>query len=254
VTQETQSHIVKSFDDELKHLNQTLARMGGLAESQLASAMDALVKRDSELASRVVSADPGLDELEHEVENAAVRILALRQPVATDLREIVAAFKIASDTERIGDYAVNIAKRALALNQMQPPGAMNALPRMSRLAQSIVKDTFDAYSERDADKAVDVWRRDAEVDEMYTSLFRELLTYMMEDPRSITAGTHLMFCAKNIERIGDLSTNVAETVYYLVTGSYLDGKRPKGDSTAYTVVTGQEADDAAGRDSEGDGT
>jgi phosphate transport system protein len=232
---EHSDHIVKSFDEQLTNLSQLIARMGGLAESQLACSMDALVKRDSDLASRVVNADAGLDDLEAEIEHAAVRLLALRQPVASDLREVVAAFKMASDTERIGDYAVNVAKRALALNQLPPLPAMHAVPRMSRLVQAIVKDTFDAYVERDADKAVDVWHRDAEVDEIYTSLFRELLTYMMEDPRSITPGTHLLFIAKNIERIGDHATNIAETIYYLVTGGYIEGGRPKGDTSSYDV-------------------
>ena len=228
-------HIVKSFDEQLNQLSQLIARMGGLAESQLASGLDALIKRDSDLAQRVVEADKSIDSLEQDVEEAAVRLLALRQPVASDLREVVAALKIAADTERIGDYGVNVAKRSLAMNQMPPLPAMNAVPRMAKLVQSLVKDTFDAYVERDADKALDVWRRDAEVDEMYTSLFRELLTYMMEDPRAITPGTHLMFIAKNIERIGDHATNIAETVHYLVTGTYVEGGRPKGDRSSYDV-------------------
>lgn len=228
-------HIVKSFDEQLNQLSQLIARMGGLAESQLASAMDALVKRDSELATRIVHADGDIDDLEQDVEEAAVRLLALRQPMASDLREVVAAFKISNDTERVGDYAVNVAKRALALNQIPPVPSLSALPRMARIVQAIVKDTYDAYLERDATKALDVWHRDAEVDEMYTSLFRELLTYMMEDPRSITPGTHLLFIAKNVERIGDHATNIAETVHYLVTGSYIEGGRPKGDTSSYTV-------------------
>jgi phosphate transport system protein len=236
VPQTHHDHIVRSFDEQLKQLSQTIARMGGMAESQLAQAVDALVKRDSDLATRVVNADTGLDTLEQETEEVAVRILALRQPVATDLREIIAAFKIASDTERIGDYAVNVAKRALALNQLQPVRPVHAVPRMARLAQSIIKDTFDAYVERDAEKALDVWHRDEEVDEMYTSLFRELLTYMMEDPRSITPCTHLLFIAKNIERIGDHATNIAENIHYLVTGHHIEGGRPKGDTSSYAVV------------------
>ena len=239
-------HIVKSFDEQLNQLSQLIARMGGLAESQLACAMDALVKRDSDLATRVVNADGDIDHLEQDVEEAAVRLLALRQPMASDLREVVAAFKISNDTERIGDYAVNVAKRALALNQMPPVPSFSALPRMTRIVQGIVKDTFDAYVERDADKALDVWHRDEEVDEMYTSLFRELLTYMMEDPRSITSGTHLLFIAKNIERIGDHATNVAETIHYLVNGTYIEGGRPKGDTSSYAVVT-------AGDDGHGEG-
>ena len=235
-----QNHIVTSFDDELKSIASHIARMGGMAESQFASAFDALARRDSDLAGRVVTADTGLDGLEQQVEEETIRILALRQPVASDLREIIAAFKIASDTERIGDYAVNVAKRTLALNQLPPAQPASAVPRMAKLVQSIVKDTFDAYSERDADKALDVWHRDAEVDEMYTSLFRELLTYMMEDPRAITPCTHLLFIAKNIERIGDHATNVAETIHYLVTGEPIEGTRPKGDTSSYAVVEASE--------------
>jgi len=233
-------HIVKSFDEQLDQLSQTIARMGGLAESQLASAMDALMKRDGELAARVVESDKELDAMEHAVEEMAVRLLALRQPMATDLREVVAAFKIASDTERIGDYAVNVAKRSMALSQLPQMPPAHALPRMARLVQSIVKDTFDAYVDRDAEKAIDVWHRDEEVDEIYTSMFRELLTYMMEDPRSITPGTHMLFIAKNIERIGDHATNVAETVHYLVKGTYIEGGRPKGDWSSYAVTPTEE--------------
>jgi phosphate transport system protein len=240
-----QEHIVKSFDDQLKNVAHQIARMGGMAESQLSSAVDALARRDSDLAGRVVNADTGLDGLEQQIEEETVRILALRQPVATDLREIIAAFKIASDTERIGDYAVNVAKRTLALNQLPPAQPASAVPRMAKLVQSIVKDTFDAYVERDADKALDIWHRDAEVDEMYTSLFRELLTYMMEDPRAITPCTHLLFVAKNIERIGDHATNIAETIHYLVTGEYIEGGRPKGDTSSYAVVEAPEDSEAA---------
>ena len=254
MTNEHSEHIVKSFDEQLTQLSQTIARMGGLAESQLSSAMDALVKRDSDLAGRVLHADNRLDDLESDIEHMAVRLLALRQPMASDLREVIAAFKMASDTERIGDYAGNVAKRALTLNQLPPLPAMSAVPRMARLVQSIVKDTFDAYTERDPDKALDVWHRDAEVDEIYTSLFRELLTYMMEDPRSITPGTHLLFIAKNIERIGDHATNIAETIYYLITGYEIEGGRPKGDTSSFE--TGVQPDEAAspanGTDSERD--
>ena len=237
-------HIVRSFDEQLDNLTRTVVHMGGLAESQLASAIDALARRDSELASKVVSSDTGLDEMEQQVEEQAVNLLALRQPMAVDLREVIAAFKISSDVERIGDYAVNVAKRVLALNQLPPVKPVYAVPRMARLVQGIVKDTFDAYMERDAEKALDVWRRDEEVDEMYTSLFRELLTYMMEDPRSITPCTHLLFVAKNIERIGDHSTNIAETIHFLATGTYIEGGRPKGDTSSYTVVGGEAEEDA----------
>ena len=186
--------------------------MGGLAESQLAAAIEAVVERDSDLAGRVSSkATPRSTSSSAKSTIWPLRLLALRQPMARDLREIVAALKIASDLERICDYAANVAKRSIALNQSPPVQPVYALPRMARLAQLLIKDVIDAYVERDADKALAVWMRDEELDEMYASLFRELLTYMMEDPRNISASTHLLFMAKNIERIGDHATNIAET-------------------------------------------
>ncbi len=229
-------HIVRSFDNQLKALSQIVTRMGGLAETQLATAVDALKRRDSDLAEQVVRGDAAIDALEEELGERAVRLLALRQPMATDLREVIAALKISSDVERIGDYAANVAKRVMALNQIPPIPPANGVPRMARLAQNIIKDTLDAYATRDAELAIDVWHRDAEVDEMYTGLFRELLTYMMEDPRNITPSTHLLFVAKNIERIGDHATNVAETIHYLVTGQRMAGGRPKGDTTSFQVI------------------
>ncbi|HEX9449661.1 MAG TPA: phosphate signaling complex protein PhoU [Dongiaceae bacterium] len=235
MTTKTSDHTVKSFDDELKHLSQVIAEMGGLAESQLAAAIDALVRRDSDLAGRVVQADKRIDDLEQEIGNFTVRILALRQPMAQDLREVVAAIKIAADLERIGDYAKNIAKRALILNQGAPMRPVNSIPRMGALAQQIVKGVLDAFIEKDADRAHAAWRRDEDVDEMYNSLFRELLTYMMEDPRNISPCTHLLFIAKNIERIGDHATNIAEIVYFLVHGKSLDESRPKGDTTNVAI-------------------
>jgi phosphate transport system protein len=229
-------HTVKSYDDELKNLNQTIAQMGGLAEAQLQSAIEALVRRDSDLAAQVVQSDARIDELEHQISIMAVRMLALRQPMAQDLREVVAALKISGDLERIGDYAANVAKRAIALSHTPPIQPANGIPRMARLAQQIIKDVLDAYIEHDADKALEVWQRDEEVDEMYTSLFRELLTYMMEDPRNISPCTHLLFIAKNIERIGDHATNVAETIHFLVLGRPIATLRPKGDNTSFSVV------------------
>jgi len=224
-------HTVRAYDEELRKLNNTIAEMGGLAESQLSAAIDAVVTRDSELAGRVVEGDAKVDQLERDVDNLGLRLLALRQPVARDLREIFAALKIASDLERICDYAANVAKRSIALSQTPPVRPVYALPRMAHLAQLLVKDVIDAYVERDADKAYSVWKRDAELDEMYSGLFRELLTYMMEDPRSITPCTHLLFMAKNVERIGDHATNIAEDLYYLVHGTPLLEARPKGDSS-----------------------
>ena len=219
-------HIVRSFDEELKRLTSTIGRMGGLAEAQIANAIQAVARRDTELAASVVEADRRIDDLEREVDNQAVQMLALRQPVASDLRSIVGALRIASDVERIADYAANVAKRAIALSQMAPVRPAHAVPRMGRFVQEMIKDVLDAYANRDVDKAVAVWSRDEELDEMYSSLFRELLTYMMEDPRNITASTHLLFIAKNVERIGDHATNIAELVHYQITGRELED-RPK---------------------------
>jgi phosphate transport system protein len=238
-------HIVKSFDEELKRLTNTIARMGGLAEAQIANGIQALIKRDTELAASVVEADQKIDALEREVDDQAIQMLALRQPMASDLRAIVGALRIASDVERIADYAANVAKRAIALSQMAPVRPVHAVPRMGRVVQEMVKDVLDAYANRDVEKAVAVWTRDEELDEMYSSLFRELLTYMMEDPRNITASTHLLFIAKNIERIGDHATNVAEMVHYLVRGTQLGAMRPKGDATAFAVVRPESDDKGA---------
>jgi len=229
-------HIVKSYDEELTRLGNMIVEMGGLAESQLSAAIDAVAKRDSALAALVVEGDAKVDDLERELDNLAIRLLALRQPMARDLREIFAALKIGSDLERICDYAANVAKRSIALSQSPPIQPVHALPRMGTLALALIKDVIDAYVEKDADKALDVWRRDEELDEMYSSLFREFLTYMMEDPRNIGACTHLLFMAKNIERIGDHATNIAEDLYYLVHGTPLTEARPKGDKSSLEVV------------------
>src|SRR6202158_3934840 len=206
-------HIARGYDEELHRLINTITEMGGLAESQLGAAIDAVADRDSDLAARVVEGDDKVDQLERDLDNLAIRLLALRQPMARDLREIVAALKIASDLERICDYAANVAKRSIALAQSPPIGPVHALPRMTRLALLLIKDVIDAYVARDADKAIVVWKRDEELDEMYASLFRVFLTYMMEDPRNIGPCTHLLFIAKNIERIGDHANNIAEKVY-----------------------------------------
>ena len=231
-----QEHIVKSFDEELEAINGSVVRMGGMAEAQLANAVDALSRRDSERAAKVIASDARIDEIEQSLNDAAVVILARRQPMANDLRAIVAALKIASDVERIGDYAKNIAKRVQTLCQIPPVAPAHGIPRMASLVQVIIKETLDAYVAQDAEQARRAWLRDAEVDEMYTSLFRELLTYMMEDPRAITSCTHLLFIAKNIERIGDHTTNIAELIHYQVTGDRMEGGRPKGDETSFQVV------------------
>jgi phosphate transport system protein len=234
---QTQDHIVKSFDDSLEQLRQNVVRMGGLAEAQLARAIQALSRRDAALAAEVVKGDAEIDRLEQEIGAQAIRVLALRQPMANDLREVVSSLKVSSDIERIGDYAANVAKRSIALAQLPAVKPAYAIPRLARLVQDIIKDTLDAYVNRDAARALDVWKRDEEVDEMYSGLFRELLTYMMEDPRNIGPCTHLMFIAKNVERIGDHATNIAETIHYQVTGRPMAGGRPKGDASSFEVVT-----------------
>jgi phosphate transport system protein len=227
-------HTVRSYDEELAHLTNIIARMGGTAEAQVGAAIQAVVRRDSELATKVIAGDAKIDEMEQEVHNFTVRLLALRQPVAQDLRMIVGALKISGEIERIGDYAANVAKRALVLNQLPPVQPAAAVTHLGKLVQEIIKDILDSYMEQDIDKAIMVWRRDEELDDMYTSLFRETVTYMMEDPRNITACTHLMFIGKNIERIGDHATNIAETIHFLVRGTGLKEARPKGDASSYS--------------------
>jgi len=236
-------HIIKSYDQELQRLDNIIAEMGGMAESQLAAGIEAVAKRDSELAARVVKSDSRVDELEREVESLVVRLLALRQPLARDLRQIVAGLKIASDLERIADYAANVAKRAIALNQTPAVKPVSGIPRMGRLGSGMIKDVLDAFVERDAEKALAVWLRDEEMDDLYTSLFRELLTYMIEDPRNITACTHLLFMAKNLERIGDHATNIAETLYFLVHGTPLAQVRPKRDRTSLALAPNADVED-----------
>ncbi len=230
------SHIVKSFDEELAHLSDLISRMGGLAETQLEQSIEALQRRDSSLAEAAIENDRKIDVLHAEVDEMAIRLLALRQPMASDLRHIVTGLKIAPIVERIGDYAKNVSKRAIAINQMPPVKPLFAIPRMGRMVREMTKDVLDAFANNDVEKAHEVWMRDAEVDDMYDSLFRELLTYMMEDPRNITPCTHLLFVARNIERIGDLATNIAELIHYQVEGVILDEDRPKTDQASMTVV------------------
>ncbi|MGE3907636.1 MAG: phosphate signaling complex protein PhoU [Reyranellaceae bacterium] len=229
-------HLVRSFDEELEKLNSWISEMGGLAESQLRMALDAIARRDTDLAQRVISGDARVDKLEKDVAQQVVRLLALRQPMAIDLRAIVSALKISSDIERIADYAANLAKRSLVLSQMPPMRSIGGIERLGRLVLELLKDTFDAFASSDVEKAYAVWLRDEEVDDMYTSLFRELLTYMMEDPRNITPCTHLLFMAKNIERMGDHATNVAELIHFKVTGKEMTEERPKGDRANYAKV------------------
>jgi phosphate transport system protein len=229
-------HLVKSFDQELKRLRTLLIDMGGLVENQVALATDAVVNRDAVAATRTVELDPQVDALERQVDQSAIRLLALRQPMASDLRHVVASLKITGDIERIGDYASNIAKRSMMLGQLAVPYSMTGLGHMGRLVQENLKAIIDALGEADADRAVEVWQADLQIDNIYNAIFRELITYMMEDPRNITACTHLLFIAKNFERIGDHATNIAEILYYAVTGETLPETRPKGDSSAYAMA------------------
>ena len=229
-------HIVKSFTEQLEALAKNIAQMGGLTEAQLANAIDAIARRDTKLAETAVASDQRVDRLQQTIEDQALKILALRQPMAVDLRNTLAAIKIANELERIGDLAKNIGKRAMVLNREPPIKLAQSLGRMGRQALRQLKGVLDAYSDRDAEAAKTVWRSDEEIDELYNSLFRELLTYMMEDPRIIGLCTHLLFVAKNIERAGDHATNIAETVHYMVTGNYLSPDRPKADFTATTPL------------------
>jgi phosphate transport system protein len=228
-------HTVKSFDEQLESLSTLVSRMGGLAEAGLAAAIEAVARRDSAAGERAVGGDARIDEAQRQIEEQALTVLALRQPMAVDLRQTLAAIKIAAELERIGDLAKNIAKRALVLNREPPIRLTRSLARMGRQAQGQLKQVLDAYSGRDAGEAEAVWSRDGGIDETYNSLFRELLTYMMEDPRTIGPCTHLLFVAKNIERCGDHCTNIAEVVYHMVNAGRLSADRPKADITSQTA-------------------
>jgi len=217
-----------------------LIRMGGIVENQVALASEAVMERNAEAATRTVEEDVKVDALEREVDAFVIRMLALRQPMAADLRHIVAGLKITGDLERIGDYAANVAKRSIVLAQFPAPYSMGGLAHMLVLVQGQLKSIIDALGSNDSDKAIEVWRSDRAVDDIYNTIFRELITYMMEDPRNITPCTHLLFIAKNLERIGDHTTNIAETIYYAVKGEVIPDVRPKGDTSAYAVVRPKE--------------
>ena len=229
-------HIVKSYAQELQRLRDLLTQMGGLVESQVAMATQAIVNHDAAIAARAVEQDKEVDALERQAEQFVIRMLALRQPMASDLRQIVASLKITSALERIGDYAKNVAKRSTVLSQYALPFPLTGLAAMARLVQENLRLVIDAVGENDDKKAVQAWQSDQAIDDLYNSIFRELVTYMMEDARSITPCTHLLFIAKNLERIGDHATNIAETVHYAVTGEALTEERPKGDGSAYALV------------------
>ena len=231
-------HIVKSYDHDLAALDQKIAEMGGLCEQLLGRAFEALEKRDPRRAEAAVASDQAIDALDRAVQERAIQMIARRQPMANDLRHVMTVIKIAGDLERIGDLAKNIAKRALAIaRETAPKPLLTGLGHMTEQALGQLQDVLDAYATRDAEKALAVWQNDARIDALYNSIFREMLTYMMEDPRNIVLCTHLLFGAKNIERIGDHTTNIAENVCYLVRGAVPDGSRPKGDDTSTLVVT-----------------
>jgi len=222
-------HIVRSYDKDLDALERRIAEMGGIAEKMVIDAMDALSQADTALANQVVATDARLDALQREIEEQAILTIARRQPMAVDLREIVGAIRVAGDLERVGDLAKNIAKRSLKIGiEARVPRAIVGLRHMNDVATELMKDVLDAYAQRDTERARAVWERDAELDTLEDSVFRDLLTFMMEDPRNISFCTHLLFCSKNIERVGDHATNIAETVYYQVTGDTLPMDRPKG--------------------------
>lgn len=225
-------HIVSAYDEELKYLSKRIAAMGGHAERMVEQAISALVNADPGLAQKVIRDDIVLDEGQREIDDKAIVIIAKRQPMATDLREIVGAIRISADLERVGDLGKNVAKRVVAvIDGRQPTSLFRGLEALADLALTQLKEVLDVYASRSVEKIGFVRDRDDQIDAMYTSLFRELLTYMMEDPRNITPCTHLLFCAKNIERIGDHATNIAETIYYIVTGDQMPAERPKGDKT-----------------------
>ena len=229
-------HIVKSYDKELETLERRIAEMGGMAEQMVSDSIRALVTSDPALAQRVISQDVVVDQTERDIGDSAILMIAKRQPVASDLREIIGSIRIASDLERVGDLGKSNAKRVIAVQSSGIPRPLaRGIEHLAELALSQLKDVLDVYSTRSAEKAEAIRLRDEEIDAIYTSLFREMLTYMMEDPRNITPCTHLLFCAKNIERIGDHATNIAETIYYMKTGEQPAGERPKDDNTASVI-------------------
>jgi len=230
-------HTIKAFDADLQELARMIAEMGGLAERQIGDAVDALNRRDAPLSQSVIAADTKIDSLQREIEEKAILTIARRQPMAVDLRDVVGALRVSNDLERIGDLAKNIAKRVEVLDsELNLKKVMRGVEHMTELVLTQIKDVLDAFARRDVVKALQVWRGDEEVDAVNNSLFRELLTYMMEDPRNISVCIHLLFCAKNIERMGDHATNIAETIYYMVEGQTLPDERPKGDNTSTTHV------------------
>jgi phosphate transport system protein len=236
-------HIVSAFDNDLQKIENLVTRMGGMVELQIANAAISLVQRDTELGEKVRQDDKKIDALETDIDTAVVRVLALRQPAAQDLRAVVAVLKISTNLERIGDYAKNIAKRSSVLGEFREIGSSaGIIKRMCELVQAMLKDALDAHVARNITLADDVRVRDEEVDQMHNSLFRELLTYMMEDPRAITPCMHLLFIAKNVERMGDHVTGIAEQIHYVISGSLPESERPKSDHTSLTMVDPKSGD------------
>ena len=236
------SHTVTAFDEDMKFVAHKIAEMGGLAERMVESSIRALIKSDLQLAQKVISDDLMLDEAQALLDDKVILIIAQRQPVASDLREVFSAIRIASDLERVGDLAKNIAKRVVAISERgHSVNLVRGIDHLGDLALAQLKEVLDAFGSRSVTRINMIRDRDDEIDAMYTSLFRELLTYMMEDPRNITTCTHLLFCAKNIERIGDHATNIAESVYYIVTGEHLSAYRPKEDKTHRIVADDTDA-------------
>ncbi|CAM1635380.1 PhoU domain [Bartonella apis] len=237
------NHTVRSFDEELGYLESKIAKMGTFASEMIEEAVNAVINNDLDLAKKVISDDMFLDETEREIDEKSVAIIAKRQPMAVDLREIIGAMRIAADLERVGDMGKNIAKRAAAIVESRQPASLyHGLQSFATLTLNQLKEVLDAYASRSLERIDAVRNRDEEIDAMYTSLFRELLTYMMEDPRNITACTHLLFCAKNIERIGDHATNIAEALHYIMTGTYLSTDRPRDDTTYKVGADGKTAE------------
>ena len=236
-------HTMRAFDEELRFLANRIAAMGGHAERMVDQSVAALVNSDHDLARKVIADDTLLDDGQREIDDKAIVIIAKRQPMADDLREIVGAIRISADLERVGDLGKNIAKRVFAVTESrQPPSLFRGLQALAELALTQLKDVLDVYATRDVERIGVTRDRDEQIDAVYTSLFRELLTYMMEDPRNITACTHMLFCAKNIERIGDHATNIAETVYYIVTGKQMPPERPKEDRSHRVTISAGEVE------------
>jgi phosphate transport system protein len=232
------SHIVASFDEDLVQVQAKISEMGGVTEEMLSKALESVQARDATLAQSVIERDLALDRMEKQLEEQVIRIIALRQPVANDLRTLIAALKISSTLERVGDLAKNIAKRAIPLSAARPIRLTASITRMGRETLAQLSAVLNAHASRDIDSAVQIWNQDYEIDEMYNAIFREVVTYMVEDSRLIGVGAQLMFIAKNLERIGDHTTQISEMVYYIVTGEDLGDDRPKGEPTGVNLVAG----------------